>query len=128
MDDTKKVKIKRELWKDGHYHSVVRVDGKRVTWKRWHGRKTTETLYESSRVRIKEITVPVKPREYRPAKASGFKDFPRDHKVAVEQYKIIFKVTAGSAGEWFAVKQSPKPELTAKEIKAIELELIDSYH
>ncbi len=116
-----KVTIKRERYKDGHYYSVGRIDGKRVFWRRWHGSETTKVVEE----RITEIhevrTLPlgVKTLDYSPK--------PGKAKRGVQKFQITLKVTAGSAGDWFVNIQSDHAFLSDAERDKIRLRLLETY-
>ena len=101
------VKVKRETWKDGHFYSVARNSlGHIISWRRWHGKESTEKTYE----RAAEIIV--KKQAGPRIKVSPTKAEYKAKPVAVERYEVIVKMTTTSGRVWYAVYQSRHKHLT----------------
>ena len=94
-------KVSRELWKDGHYHSVARnPKGHILSWRRWRSTASTEKTTE----RAAEIIV--KKKTGARIKVSPTKEEYKREPIAVERYEVIVRMTTSSGRTWYGLYQS----------------------
>ena len=113
----KSIKIKRERWKDGTYHTVARQSGRIVTHTPWHSKESTEKVSSRVSIVISErppaavVAAPPTPRRAEPVE---------EKREPSKRFDITLKIETDSGREWFLVIESGKRYLNVNELRRIQ--------
>ena len=123
------IKVKREKWKDGHYHSVARnARGHILSWRRWKGVESTKTtkihaIFNEDKKRRRVFQPKVEAR------------FATRHYLQLKQpdgtphkrFTIVVKVKTSFGHFWYLSIESSNKFLDASDIEYIKTRLARTY-
>ena len=123
------IKVKRERWKDGHYHSVARnAKGHMLSWRSWKGKQSTvetkdRAVFNEAKQRQAEATPILEERfaerkHLQPKQPDG-----TPHK----RFTIVVKVITSFGHFWFLSIESSNKFLTASDIEYIKARMARTY-